>query len=491
MHPNYPCRGLGLALVAGLLLLAAGDLSAAKIGDLSDTRFWDQLVRFFSLRDPSLRYTLTASLFLGTCCGLLGSFIVVRKLSLMGDTLSHAVLPGVALGFLWTMTKNPWAIFVGATIAGLLGTVVVHWIHTTTHIKEDSAMGLVLSGFYALGICLFTMIQQLPTGNKAGLDKFMFGQAAALSAEDLWMIGIITILSLIAIVLFYKEFLVTSFDFGFAHALGLSARFFHYLIMLLLALSVVIALQAVGVVLVSALLITPAATAFLLTDRMHRMLIYASLFGMGAGVAGAFFSYLGNNLPTGPFIIVAASTLFALALFFSNRYGIIPRWIRNLSRDRRIQVENTLKAVYHVREENAFSHDGIPVKALGDRRNLSPSEVEKEIRQLVRRGLATLEEGEPEPPPSPERKLFLTASGWETACRIVRNHRLWELYLTESVRYRPDHVHDDAEEIEHLLGEDTVRQLERRLNYPTRDPHGKLIPSLRDLSQTPFAGRSV
>ena len=479
-----------MVLVAGLLLLTTGDLSAAKIGELSDTRLWEQLTRFFSLRDPAVRYTLIASLFLGTCCGLLGSFIVVRKLSLMGDTLSHAVLPGVALGFLWTMTKNPWAIFIGASIAGLLGTVVVHWIHTTTHIKEDSAMGLVLSGFYALGICLFTMIQQLPTGNKAGLDKFMFGQAAALSPDDLWMIGIITTFSLLAITLFYKEFLVTSFDFGFAQSMGLSAQFFHYLIMLLLALSVVIALQAVGIVLVSALLITPAATAFLLTDRMRRMLLYASLFGMGAGVAGAFLSYLGNSLPTGPFIIVAASAIFALALLFGHRYGIVPRWVRNRSRDQRIQVENTLKAVYHVRENDQFSQNGITLQAFANRRKRSLSDAEREIRKLVARGLATFDKIDPANPRSPQRKLYLTPAGWETACRIVRNHRLWELYLTESVHYQPDHVHDDAEEIEHLLGEDTVRQLERRLNYPTRDPHGKLIPSLRDLHRTPIAGPS-
>ncbi len=479
-----------LPIVAGLLLAGTGELSAAKIGEITDTDMWEQFFRFFSLRDPSVRYTLTASLFLGTCCGLLGSFIVVRKLSLMGDTLSHAVLPGVALGFLWTMTKNPWAIFVGATIAGLLGTVVVHWIHTTTHIKEDSAMGLVLSGFYAFGICLFTMIQQLPTGNKAGLDKFMFGQAAALSSDDLWMIGVITTLSLIVISLFYKEFLVTSFDFGFAQALGMSAKFFHYLIMLLLAFSVVIALQAVGIVLVSALLITPAATAFLLTDRMHRMLIYASLFGMGAGIAGAFLSYLGNSLPTGPFMVVAASLLFSLALLFGNRYGIIPRWIRNVNRNQRIQIENTLKAVYQVREKTHFSQDGVSVKQLGERRNLPLAETEKEIHNLAKQGLATLTDQQPEDHLRQERTFYLTPSGWETACRIVRNHRLWELYLTESVHYQPDHVHDDAEEIEHILGEDTVRQLERSLNFPTRDPHGKLIPGMRDLNPVSFAGHS-
>ena len=467
----------------GFVFVPGGDVFAAKIAELSNTQIGEQLVRFFSLRDPSVRYAIIASLLLGTCCGLLGSFIVVRKLALMGDTLSHAVLPGVALGFLWTMTKNPMAIFIGATIAGLVGTVVVHWIHTTTHIKEDSAMGLVLSGFYAIGICIFTMIQHLPTGNKAGLDKFMFGQAAALSTIDLIMIAVITTISTLLILLFYKEFLVTSFDYGFANSIGMPARFFHYLLMLLLAFSVVVALQAVGIVLVSAMLITPATTAYLLTDRMHRMLIYSSLFGMLAGVSGAFFSYLGNSLPTGPFMVVAASGLFTIALLFGNRHGIIPRWFRHADRTRRIQIENTLKAVYQIRERTQFKEDGVSLQQLGGQRNLPLVETVKEVKKLLKERYATIPKDKGGHFQQ-NLKLYLTPSGWENACRIVRNHRLWELYLTESAHYQPDHVHDDAEEIEHVLGEETVRQLERNLNFPIFDPHGKPIPSIIDLGES-------
>lgn len=461
-------------------VLATTDVQAAKIGELSETNLGEQFLRFFSFRDPSVRYAVLASIMLGTCSGLLGSFIVVRKLSLMGDTLSHAVLPGVALGFLWTMSKNPWAIFIGATIAGLLGTVVVHWIHTTTHIKEDSAMGMVLSGFYAIGICLHTMIQHLPSGNKAGLDKFMFGQAAALSEGDLVMIAVVTGVSLLLICLFYKEFLVTSFDNAFASSIGMPAKFFHYQLMLLLAFAVVVGLQAVGIVLVSAMLITPAATAYLLTDRMHYMLVLASIFGMLSGISGAFFSYLGNSLPTGPFMIVGASTLFALALLFGPRYGIVPRWLRNLDRNKRIQIENTLKAIYQVREKGDFHDDGVSLQHLGDQRNLSLSEVKKETKRLIKERFATLAPSELETL-NQDQILYLTPKGWENACRIVRNHRLWELYLTKSAHYQPDHVHDDAEEIEHVLGEDIVRELERLLDFPTLDPHGKLIPSIIDL----------
>jgi ABC-type Mn2+/Zn2+ transport system permease subunit/Mn-dependent DtxR family transcriptional regulator len=469
-----------LWFVMPLFLFLGNEVSAAKISEISDTHLFEQIVRFISFSDPSVRYAVLASLLLGTSCGLLGSFIVVRKLALMGDTLSHAVLPGVALGFLWTMSKDPWAIFVGATIAGLLGTVVVHWIHTTTHIKEDSAMGLVLSGFYAIGICLFTMIQHLPTGNKAGLDKFMFGQAAALSVADLIMIAIVTAVAGVLIIIFYKEFLVTSFDSNFASALGIPARFFHYLLMLLLAFSVVIGLQAVGIVLVSAMLITPAATSFLLTDRMHLMLIYSSLFGMTAGVLGAFLSYLGNSLPTGPFMIVSASSLFALALLFGKRYGIVPRKVRQLNRNRRIQMENTLKAIYQIRERADFQEDGVSVQQLGEQRNLPLIDISKEVKRLVKERFVTLSEQEMDEFHQ-SRMIYMTPSGWGNACRIVRNHRLWELYLTESVHYSPDHVHDDAEEIEHVLGENIVRDLERKLNFPTVDPHGKLIPNIIDI----------
>ena len=473
-----------------LLLIVLGvfgglpEVQAAKIGEITETDWTDQAARFFTFKDPSVRYAVLGSIFLGVSCGLLGSFILVRKLALLGDTLSHAVLPGVALGFLWNMTKDPVAIFVGATIAGLLGTVTVNLIRDTTRIKEDSALGMVLAGFYGVGICLFTMIQNLPVGNKAGIDKYLFGQAAALSSGDVLLMGSVMLVACLLIFVFYKELLVTSFDSMFAVSLGISARFFHYLIMLLLAFSVVVALQAVGVVLVSAMLITPAATAYLLTDRLHRMLILAAIFGLLAGFLGSFFSFLGNNLPTGPFMVLGASSIFLAAFLLGPRYGIFPRWLKQFNRSRRIQIENTLKAFYQVREAEEFSKEGVTLSALARRRNESLREVEKRIGHLVRDGLASFDENKKgEVSLTEEGVVYLTPSGWQRACEIVRNHRLWELYLTNAAEYEADHVHDDAEMIEHILGEETVRLIERRLDFPTRDPHGKLIPSAIDMGE--------
>ncbi|MGZ8939168.1 MAG: metal ABC transporter permease, partial [Limisphaerales bacterium] len=316
-------------LIYAFCLLGCGmlvpDAYAVRIGEISETTFGEQVARFFTFRDPSLRYALIGSILLGINCGLLGGFLVVRKMSLVGDALSHAVLPGVAMGFLWNMNKDPVAIFIGATIAGLLGAVAVNLIKETTLLKEDTALGLVLAAFFAVGLVMLTMIQQLGTANKSGIDKYLFGQAAAISMKDVKLMSVVTGLSLFSILVFYKGFLVTSFDAGFARATGISVQVFHYALMLLLAFSVVISLQAVGVVLVSAMLITPAAAAYMLTDRMHRLLMLAALFGVFAGACGAFFSFLRPNLPTGPFMVLGASAVFLAAFLFGPKHGVVVR----------------------------------------------------------------------------------------------------------------------------------------------------------------------
>ncbi len=276
---------LSLAVV-GFALLIPEAAEAARINELSDSTLVDRAVRFFTFKDPSLRNALAGSMLLGVCCGLMGAFLVVRKLSLLGDALSHAVLPGVALGFLWNMSKDPLAIFVGATLAGLLGAGTVQLLRATTKHKEDAALGFVLASFFGIGICLFTMIQNLPGGNKSGLDKFMFGQAAALGRGDVILLGVVTALALGAVVVFYKEYAITSFDAGFARSLGMPVQVFHYSLMLLLAFAIVSSLQAVGVVLVSAMLVIPAAAAFLLTDRLGTMLVLSAIFGMVSGGSG-------------------------------------------------------------------------------------------------------------------------------------------------------------------------------------------------------------
>ncbi|MBI4658401.1 MAG: metal ABC transporter permease [Verrucomicrobia bacterium] len=463
-----------------LLLLGAPLCARAdKIGDVSDINILDQAIRFFTFQDPAVRYALIGSMLLGITCGLLGSFLVVRKMALVGDALSHAVLPGVAAAFLWGIArdpaapKDPLAILVGATIAGLLGTVFVGLIKQTTRLKEDTALGMVLATFFSVGVCLLTMIQRLPSGNKSGLDKFLFGQAAAISAADVQLMAIVTGVAIVVLLLFYKEFLVTSFDAGFARSAGFPTVLIQNALMMLLAFAVVIALQAVGVVLVSAMLITPAAAAYLLTDRMHLMLILAAVFGLVAGSVGAFLSFLGNHLPTGPFMVLGASAVFGGAFLFGPRHGVVARWWRQRSRARRVRRENTLKSIYHVLEQREFQGEGVSLNELAQRRRETIEEAKQQAIELQRYQFATLQED--------GDTIFLTPEGWERACSIVRNHRLWELYLTNAANIAVDHVHDDAEKIEHVLGDEVVRQLEKRLDYATKDPHGRLIPSVSDL----------
>lgn len=455
-------------LAAAGLALASGTAEAARISELETSGTLERAARFFSLQDPSLRYALLGSLLLGLSCGLMGAFLVVRRLALMSDALSHAVLPGVALGFLWNMTRDPVAIFIGAAICGLLGAGLTHAIRSTTRHKEDAALGFVLAAFFSAGVCLLTMIQNRPGGNKSGLGTFMFGQAAAMGPADLTLLAIVAALAVGIITIFYKELLLTSFDSAFARAAGLPATFIHALLMMLLAFAIVSALQAVGVVLVSAMLVIPAAAAYLLTDRFAWMLGLSAALGMASGAAGSFFSFVGKDLSTGPLIVLSAAAAFVLALLFAPRHGIVSKWRRQHSQAARIQRENTLKALYHVLENGGFARDSVTMRELAEHRREPLETIEQQLNSVRRAGLVSFQKD--------RGSAVFTPEGRQRAEEIVRNHRLWELYLTTAAQYADDHVHEDAEKIEHVLGEDAVRELERQLNHAGLDPHGKPIP---------------
>ena len=478
-----------LAAMLALLLVAPQMAAAAKISELVDVSFREQFTRFFSFRDPAIRHILLACVFLGINFGLLGSFVVVRRMALVGDTLSHAVLPGVAVGFLFTLSKEPWAILLGATVAGLLGTALVAWISHSTKLKQDAALGMVLATFFAVGICLIKMIEGIPSVNKSGLDHFFYGQAAGLGISDLWLMGGTAVLACLVVALFYRPLLATSFDRVFSQSIGLPERMLYHLLMFLLALATVVALQAVGALMVSAMLIAPAATAFLLTKRLHLMLLVATILAIAAGMLGAFLSFVGEGLlhqalPTGPSMALSAGGFFLLAFLFSPRHGLLFKYYRRLAQTRQITVENTLKAIYRAMEMDRFKYEGISVKRLATEARETLEATHRRLKLLVSDHLATLaERGE---------VIYLTPDGLQNASRVVRNHRLWELYLTNEANYEADHVHADAEKVEHILNEEQVMQLERYLDYPKEDPHGKRIPSLRDTQRLPLrdlAGR--
>jgi manganese/zinc/iron transport system permease protein len=455
-----------------LLLTFATSAEAARIGEGVESDVWGQAVRFFSFQDASLRLALLGALLLGLNCGLLGGFVVVRRMALVGDMLSHAVLPGIVLGFLWNQTKDPLAILIGALLAGAVATAVNTVLNRTTRLKPDAIQGLVLASFYGIGICLLGLVQQLPTAAKSGLDQFLFGQAAALSAGDVTMMAVATGLSLLLVIWFFHDLLALSFHRGFGESVGLRMALLHQVIMLLTAFAIIVAMQAVGVVLVSAMLIIPAATAYLLTDRLHRLLGLSAVLGMAAAGLGAFTSFLGNHLPTGPLMVLAGAGFFATAFLFGPRHGWLTRVVRLWLRRARMERENTLKAMHRVLEDRGGG-DGVSLTELAALRREDALTSRAKARELVNAELATLSED--------GQTLFFTPAGEQRARAVVRNHRLWELYLTHAASFSPDHVHDQAEEIEHVLGEETVRQLSRRLDFPKTDPHGRPIPSVDEI----------
>lgn len=465
LRPQLRVAG-GVLLVAAMLLSLPSLAQAARISDVSETTVGEQVLRFFSMRDPLLRTALIGCILMGISSGLLGGFIVVRRLALVGDTISHAVLPGIMLGYLWHLEKDPLTLFVGAVIAGVVGAVFVSLIQQTTRIKQDAALGIVLGGFYALGILIKSIIQRGAGGDQSGLDDFLFGNAAALSSGDVVLMAVVTGVALLLITVFYRQFFVSSFDETFAESVGIPSQVFHYILMVLLAFAIVVALQAVGAVLVSAMLIIPPATAYLLTDRLHKMLLLSVIVGVVSAVGGAFLSFLSTGLPTGPFMIVSSAALFLLAFLFSPSHGVLPRVLRRRKQTRRIQRENTLKAMYHLLEADKFSSRKVAADALMSRRGRDDAETGAEIEALVSHDLARRENGSVE----------LTETGWTRAQEIVRNHRLWELYLTNAADIASDHVHDDAEKIEHVIGEELVAELERQLKNANVDPHGSTIP---------------
>jgi manganese/iron transport system permease protein len=261
-----------------------------------------------------MQRSLVIAILVGIVCAIVGSYLMVQRLALLGDAISHSVLPGLAIAFI--LGAN---IFIGAFIAGVLSTVIIAWIKTRSTIKEDAAMGIVFSAFFALGITLITIVQK---DNKIDLNHFLFGNILGVTAEDAIDTALIVALVLLVVVFFYKELLFYTFDPLGAQATGLPVNLLNFGLMVLIALTIVASLKAVGVVLVLSLLITPASTAYLLVTRLHQVMILGAIIGVISSISGMYLSYF-YNLPSGPAIVLVASGLFVLSLLFSPTQGIL------------------------------------------------------------------------------------------------------------------------------------------------------------------------
>lgn len=417
----------------------------------------------------TLRNVLIGAVLVGSLGGVLGSFAFLRRQSLLGDGLAHAVLPGVCLAFLLSGRRDPALILIGALAAGIVGALAILGIARGTRIKMDSAIGMVLSVFFGVGIILLTIAQRAPTGQQAGLDTYLFGQAATIRAADLHVMGVVGALVLAAIVLFYKEFKLLSFDSDFGASLGLPMRTIEIVLTVLLATVVVLGLQMVGVVLIIAALVTPAAAARQWTDRLGTMLALAAAIGAGSGLAGGVLSTLTPRLPTGPTIVVFASVVLVGSLLLAPRRGIVWDRLQERRVAARIRRENVLRDLYLLGEREAGWEAPVPEPALMGMRGQGPRELARALRPLLRRGLVRAVRG----------GFRLTTKGLRDAERLVRKHRLWEVYLTRRLELPADHVHRDAEAMEHAISDAAVENLEAVLGFPTVDPHGRRIPPRR------------
>jgi len=292
--------------------------------------------------DYTFRTIALGCMLLGSVSGMLGCFAVLRKQSLLGDAVSHASLPGVCLAFLIIRSKNTEILLLGALAIGIICIGLIQTIQNYTKIKFDSALAFILSVFFGLGLVLLSYLNKLPGANKSGLNKFIFGQASTFVERDVRLMLYTGIILLIVIILFWKEFKIVTFDSEFAKTLGFPSRKIEILISVLIVITVIIGIQAAGVILISAMIISPAVAARQWTNRLSVMVILSGIFGGIAGLTGTLISITESNLPTGPVIVLVISLIVVFSILFSPKRGILSRILINSKKRKmfRKQLEN-------------------------------------------------------------------------------------------------------------------------------------------------------
>lgn len=281
---------------------------------------------FNLLHDYTFQTVALGSALLGLISGVLGSFAVLRKQSLLGDGVSHSALPGVVMAFVLSGSKNTEVLLLGALIFGLLATLLIIGIVKHTRVKFDSALALIMSVFFGLGLVLLTYVQKIPNSNQAGLKRFIFGQASTLLQRDIILMLICGFFLITLILLFWKEFKLFTFDSDYAQSLGFSSGKLNLLLSFMIVLAIIIGLQTVGVILMSAMLITPAVAARQWTNKLWLMITLAALFGSISGIIGTIISSLTSKMPTGPAIVVCVSVIVLISILFSPQRGILHRF---------------------------------------------------------------------------------------------------------------------------------------------------------------------
>jgi manganese/zinc/iron transport system permease protein len=379
--------------------------------------FPDVLTDIYS--DYTIRNITLGAMVLGIVSGSLGTFAVLRRQSLLGDSISHAVLPGIILAFMLTGSRDPLILILGAAVVGWLATLSIMAIVNTTRIKQDASLALVLSVFFGFGMVLMTFIQRQPDAAAAGLSRFLFGQAAAIIWDDVRTMLIVGGSALAVLLFFWKEFKLVVFDRAFAFSLGMPVRRFDILLTTLLVIAIVIGLQTVGVILMSAMVVAPAAAARQWTDRLGFVTILAGSFGALSGVSGALISAYAARMPTGPTIVLCLTVIVVVSLLAAPNRGLLWSWVRQHRQSRDIRARVVLGDLYWLSQQHAGHDPGHSIAAL-EAMSAGRVAVDHGLEDLDRAGLAEKVDGE---------NWRLTEKGRQQAIRDLsggggENHRV-------------------------------------------------------------------
>ena len=433
--------------------------------------------------DYTLRTVALGGALLGIVSGVLGCFAVLRHQSLLGDALSHAALPGVAIAFLLA-GRDLGLLLVGAGVTSWLGVYFIRIVTNTTRIKQDAAMGIVLAAWFAAGIALLVYIQARPDASQAGLDTFIFGQAAAIVERDVRLIAIVGAASFVVLGLFWKEFKLITFDSEFAGANGFRVNILSMLLSTLIVVAIVLGLQLAGVVLMVGMLIASGIAARQWTNQLGQMVILSAVFGAFSGSAGAIVSAVDADIPTGPLIVVVAFLLVAISLSFAPGRGLVWALLRRGADRRRFAAQTIRQDLYHYAidhgakafatasaahlqrpESKAFAAASAAHSQMPELTDIEAPETflfgvrgataKLGLQQLQASGQAQRRDG----------AWILTPAGIEAAVQDDRNHQLWAVYRQYSDELAlPVVAEDRQQDITNVLSPEAVAQLERQLD---------------------------
>jgi manganese/zinc/iron transport system permease protein len=425
------------------------------------------------LRNYNTRLVVLSTIALGIAAGVVGAFLLLRKRSLMGDALAHSTLPGIALAFIIMVLAGGTGKFLpgliaGATVAGVIGVLLMLAIRNTTRLHDDVAMGFVLSVTFGLGLAFLGVIQKMPQASAAGLESFIYGKTASMVMLDFYLISGIAVFASVATILLFKEFTLLCFDEAFAASEGWPTRSLDVLLLGLVTSVTVIGLQSVGLILIIAFLITPPSAARFWTEKLSTMMMLSAVIGAVCGWLGASISALVPRLPAGAIIVLVTSTVFLLSMIFAPTRGVLSRHLRQRKLRKKVDRQHLLRAAFEIIEEGSadgseISNRPFSKSELLAKRTWTPARLDRILRSTS--GVRYVDRAH-------SQELRLSESGFGEASRITRNHRLWEIYLVTHADIAPSHVDRDADMIEHILDADLVHRLEDELRN-----RGAWIPS--------------